>query len=256
MARSIPPQRLPAVLAAAAGVFVTHGYQRSQMQDVADALGLAKGTLYRYAASKAALFAAVVRYADGVEPPPGVDELPVGDPAPGELAGLIAARLTAEVGDMALTRALTSPHPLDDVTAELAGIVVDLYQRLARHRTAIKLVDRCAPELPDLAAVWFGTARGAQMSGVEAYLRARQATGALALPGPAPLVARTLVELCVLWAVHCRFDPAPPSHTAPSAAAAGGEFDDDTVAATLAALLTQALTHRHPCLPGVPDAPS
>jgi hypothetical protein len=33
--------------------------------------------------------------------------------------------------------------------------------RLARHRVAIKLVDRCAPGLPDLAKVWFGAGRGA-----------------------------------------------------------------------------------------------
>jgi hypothetical protein len=37
------------------------------MQDVADVLGLAKGTLYGYAASKDALFAAAVRYGDDLD---------------------------------------------------------------------------------------------------------------------------------------------------------------------------------------------
>ena len=238
MARTIPPERLPLVLEAAAGVFVAHGYQRSQMQDVADALGLAKGTLYRYATSKAALFAAVVRYADRIEPLPAAEELPVPDPAAGELAALVTARLSAEVADMALTRALTQrPRRRVEAGEELAGIVVDLYRRLARHRVAIKLVDRCAPELPDLAAVWFGTGRGAQLSAVEEYLRRRQTAGGLVLPGPPALVARTVVELCVLWAVHCRFDPAPTVGPTPS-----GDFDDETTAATLAALLAGALT--------------
>jgi AcrR family transcriptional regulator len=49
MVRTIPADRFPAVVAAAARVFITHGYQRTQVQDVADALGLAKGTLYGYA---------------------------------------------------------------------------------------------------------------------------------------------------------------------------------------------------------------
>jgi AcrR family transcriptional regulator len=135
------------VLTAAAGVFVARGYRRAQMQDVADALGLAKGSLYRYAASKAALFAAVVRYADGIEALSSLDQLPVTDPAPGELAGLVTARLSGEVADMALTRALAAPpdhHPADP-GAELTGIAVDLYRRLARHRVAIKLIDRCSP---------------------------------------------------------------------------------------------------------------
>jgi hypothetical protein len=69
---------------------------------------------------------------------------------------------------------------------------------------------------------------------MEAYLRRRQATNALVLPGPPPLVARTVVELCVLWAVHCRFDPAPPNY-------ADLDADDETVAATLAGLLAHGL---------------
>jgi AcrR family transcriptional regulator len=236
VARSIPADRVPAVLAAAARVFIAHGYARTQVQDIADALGLAKGTLYGYAAGKEALFAAAVRYADGVEPVP-VD-LPLPAPGPGELAGVVAARLAAQVPDMALSRALTGADPAPvEVGAELAGIVIDLYRRLAANRVAIKLVDRCAPELPELAEVWFGTGRGAQMAGMEAYLRRRQATGALVLPGPPPLVARSIVELCVLWAVHCRFDPAPPD----PAFAGVIDAEEETVAATLAGLLVHGL---------------
>lgn len=212
------------------------------MQDVAEALGLAKGTLYGYARSKEALFAAAVRYADDAEPIPTPADLPLSAPAPGELAALVAGRLAAELPDMALTRALSQPdHAIVDgvaVAEELAGIVVDLYRRLARHRTAIKLVDRCASELPELAEVWSTTARGAQMSGMEAYLRRRQASGGLVLPGPPPVVARTVVELCVLWAVHCRFDPAPQ----PSISSPGTPADDEVVASTLASLLVRAMT--------------
>lgn len=214
---------------------MTHGYRRTQMQDIADALGLAKGTLYGYAASKDALFAAAIRYGDGLEPLPETSALPLPAPADGELADLVAGRLAAEVPDLALTRALGRrrlPRTPTEAAAELSGIVVDLYERLSRNRVAIKLVDRCAPELPELGKVWSDTGRGDQMSGMGAYLDSRQKTGLFSLPGPVDLVARTTVELCVLWAVHCHFDLDPlasPSH------------EDAAVATTLAAMITRSM---------------
>jgi AcrR family transcriptional regulator len=237
MARSVPPDRFSAVVAAAADVFVAHGYQRAQVQDVADVLGLAKGTLYGYAQGKAALFAAAIRYADGHEPLPAVSDLPVPAPVGGEIAALVAGRLAAEVSDLKLAHALARPLPAAATAAErdseLAGIVTDLYARLAKHRIAIKLVDRCAPELPELAEVWLGGGRQAHVGAVEEYINRRQRAGTLTLPGPAPLVARTIVELCALWAVHCHFSPVPePDGTGP--------IDDPAVAAMLAQLLVRA----------------
>jgi AcrR family transcriptional regulator len=236
MARSIPADRFPAVISAAARVFITHGYQRTQVQDVADALGLAKGTLYGYAQSKAALFAAAVRYADGLEPVPEPADLPVATPGDGEIAALVSARLLGEIANMKLTQFVGDPANATDVDAELAVIVTDLYTRLARHRIALKLVDRCAPELPDLADVWFGAGRDAQIGALESYFVRRQRAGSVALPGPAPVLARTVVELCALWAVHSHFDPAP----APHSTAWAGAIDDETVAATLAELVVRA----------------
>lgn len=125
-----------------------------------------------------------------------------------------------------------------DARAELAGIVTDLYSRLARHRIALKLVDRCAPELPDLAEVWFGTGRNAQVDAVQAYLVHRERAGLLILPGPAPMVARTIVELCALWAVHLHFDPSPE----PWSIVQPGVIDDDAIAATLAEFVVRATT--------------
>lgn len=240
MARSIPADRFAAVVDAAARVFITHGYQRTQVQDVADALGLAKGTLYGYAQNKAALFAAAVRFADGHEPVPAPAELPVPAPADGEIAAIVAGRLASEVADLQLVRALTEPADAAsrDPGSELGGIITDLYRRLARHRVAIKLVDRCAPELPDLAQVWFGTGRRAQVDALTQYLTRQQRSGALVLPGPAPLIARTIVELTALWAVHCHFDPAPPT----SSGSDVDQVDDTIVAAMLTDLFVRATT--------------
>jgi len=227
------------VVDAAARVFVAHGYHRTQVQDVADVLGLAKGTLYGYAQNKAALFAAAVRYADGHEPVPVPAELPVPAPADGELAALVAGRLASELADLELARVLSDPTDVAStgLEAELASIITDLYRRLAKHQIAIKLVDRCAPELPDLAQVWFGSGRRAQVDALTEYLIRRQNTGALVLPGPAPLVARTIVEVTALWAVHCHFDPAPPAPGRPDP----DPVDDTAVAAMLAEVFVRAM---------------
>ncbi len=238
VARTIPADRFSTVVAAAAQVFITHGYQRAQVQDVADALNLGKGTLYGYVQGKAALFAAAVRYADGHEPLPDTSDLPITAPADGEVAALIAGRLAGEITQLALVRALIEPLPTDPAAgdAQLAGIVTDLYERLARHRIAIKLVDRCAPELPDLAAVWFGAGRHARVEALGEYLTRRQDAGTLILPGPALLLARTIVETCALWAVHSHFDPAAD----PDLSAPREPVDDPPVAAMLANIFVRA----------------
>jgi AcrR family transcriptional regulator len=243
MARVIPPDRFAAVVDAAARTFIAHGYQRAQVQDVADALAVAKGTLYVYAQGKAALFAAAIRYADRVEPLPGPGDLPVPAPSEGEVAAVVTARLAGELADLALTRALARPAG-GESPAELASIVTDLCARLGRHRVAIKLVDRCAPELPDLAEVWFGSGRWALVAALQEYLRRGQASGGLALAGPTPLVARTVVELCALWAVHAHFDPSPVPPGAPTA----GHVDETTVTAALAAFVARATS---PDSPGI-----
>lgn len=157
------------------------------MRDIADVLGLAKGTLYGYAASKDALFAAAIRYGDRLEPLPDTTALPLPAPADGELAELVAGRLAAEIPDLALTKALARrrlPRTSVEAGVELSGIVVDLYERLSRNRIAIKLVDRCAPELPELGKTWSDTGRGDQMSGMGVYLDSRQRAGRPCPPLP------------------------------------------------------------------------
>jgi AcrR family transcriptional regulator len=226
MARTRPTDRFPQLISAAADIFIAQGYQRTQMQDVADRLGVAKGTVYGYVESKAALLGAALRYADGIEPPPSPDELPIRAPADGELAAMVTDRLRDEASTLLLTRALTEPRGDRD---ELQHVVEDLYHRLARHRVSIKIIDRCAVELPDLAEVWFGLGRRGQVAALSEYLQRH--TDTLHLPGPTPVIARTILETCVLWAVHLHWDPAG---TQPDA-------DPAIVAATIAGLFTHGL---------------
>jgi len=56
----LPARRRAAILRAAVGVFARHGYRDTNLQDVAGALGVAKGTLYLYYRGKEQLFLAAV----------------------------------------------------------------------------------------------------------------------------------------------------------------------------------------------------
>ncbi|HKB01310.1 MAG TPA: TetR/AcrR family transcriptional regulator [Gemmataceae bacterium] len=56
----LPARRRAAILRAAVRVFARRGYRDTNLQDVADALGVAKGTLYLYYRGKEQLFLAAV----------------------------------------------------------------------------------------------------------------------------------------------------------------------------------------------------
>src|SRR5262245_39951324 len=72
MPRPTPTDRLPKLLDAAAAAFVEHGFHRTQMDDVAERLGVSKGTIYRAVDSKEALFAAVIAWSDNPDNPDNI----------------------------------------------------------------------------------------------------------------------------------------------------------------------------------------
>lgn len=57
---SLPVRRREEILAEASGVFAARGYPGTDLQKVADRLGVGKGTVYRYFPTKDALFLAAV----------------------------------------------------------------------------------------------------------------------------------------------------------------------------------------------------
>jgi AcrR family transcriptional regulator len=185
-------------------VFIQLGYRRTQMSDVADALGVAKGTLYLYVESKEALFDLVVRSAD-VEDSAGVPvELPVRTPARGATLEHVRERLAQSAPPASLTAKRAGP-----IRVELERIVRELYDTLHRQRTAIKLLDRCAHDYPELAAVWFSGGRGYLLELLTRYLESRMRRGVLPRLSDPALAARLIIENVALWAVHLNWDPSP-----------------------------------------------
>lgn len=238
MPRLVPADRFSSLVAAGTATFVAQGYRRTQMQDVAAAMGVAKGTVYSAVASKDALLLACLRYADGVEPTPASESWPLPAPEPGELVDLVSQRL-GEVAQLTLNQ--LDPAPADSPADELRLVLEDLMQRLASHRHAIKLVDRCAPEIPELAALWFGAGRAHVVNQLREHLVRRAGQGQVRLtahPQHWDVVARTLVETCVMWAVHLHWDPAPEEFRT--------SRPDDEVAHTLAAMFSAGLVPQGP----------
>jgi AcrR family transcriptional regulator len=208
MARKTPPDRLPQLIACATKVFIEQGYRRTQMDDVATALGVAKGTLYLYVESKEALFDFVARCADAEPPLPQFAPLPLPTPQPGATLRYVRERLARNQTLPALTAALTRQR-VKDARAELTVILGELYDTLARNRHGIKLLDRSAQDLPELAALWFDTARGGLIATLAHYLEIRMHRKLLRLLPDAAVTARLIIEALSFWAVHRHWDPRP-----------------------------------------------
>ncbi len=208
MARVIPESRLKELLHCAQRVFIEQGYRRTQIADVASALGVAKGTVYLYVESKEALFVACLRYADQDAPLVSELELPLRAPAPGELLRELSQRLEEEALPAELSRALERQR-VDDAAAEFEGILRALFAASARHRTVIKLVDRCGRDHPELAAAFYAGGRFAQLEALTRYLESRIRRGRLPKVPDVAVAARFVIEAITTWAVHIHWDPAP-----------------------------------------------
>ena len=204
----MPDDRLERLVDCATQVFIEQGYARTQMADVAAALGVAKGTLYLYVESKEALFDLVARYADAEQPFAHRPALPVRTPKPGATAKYVRERLTQGGVPPTLAKALGQKRTAD-VRAELEAITRELYATVARNRRGIKLLDRSARDYPELAALWFEGGRGGLIGLLSQYLEDRMRRKLVrSLPDPA-VAARLMIETIVFWAVHRHWDPHP-----------------------------------------------
>lgn len=205
MARRAPLDRLDRLVDVATDVFIDRGYRRTQMADVAAAMGVAKGTLYLAVAGKEALFDLVVRFADGPRPIPQ-RPLPVPAPPPGATLELVAAEIVRQQAPPALAAALARRRP-GAARDEMAAIAGELFDTLSRNRRRVKLADRAAIDWPELAALWLEGGRAGLVGLLGSYLDDRIRRGRLRPVPDVPAAARQILETCVCWAVHRHWDP-------------------------------------------------
>lgn len=227
MPRTTPPDRLAKLLDASAAAFVAHGFQRTQMDDIAERLGVSKGTIYRSVDSKETLFAAVIAWGDSPDRVPGDGLVSATDVA--TVAAVVATELADAVAGLALTSIVASRTRLrasEGIAGEIERLTASLCQVMRSRRTAIMVLDRCAGEMPELANVWFGEGRYALVDLWQDYLTLR--ANHLTIDLDPAILARTIVEVVTTWAVKMPWDPAPRP------------YPDDTTAAC-AAMIRQLL---------------
>ena len=150
--RTIPPQRFDELVRKATEDFIARGYRRTQMADIAEAVGVSKATLYLYVEGKDALFALCLRHANDPNALGLPPELPVRTPPAGSTAARMSKRLDGAVGRPLLAAAIGRARA-DDIGEELRGILREFYTEMETNCRGIKLVDRCWDH-PELGSLW------------------------------------------------------------------------------------------------------
>ena len=215
MARRIPEGRFDDLVRVASNVFIAQGYRRTQMADVAAALGVGKGTLYGYVESKEALFELCLRHADSRGPVEQPDTLPLPTPEPGALLRTVRGALEREGRLPELSRALERRRARD-IRVELEAVLRELYDVMERNHRGIKLIDRCADH-PEVAPQWQAAGRVAVRDRLVGYLESRVRAGQLRRFPDVQLAARFVIETIATWAVHIKWDAFPQAFDAKAA---------------------------------------
>lgn len=230
MPRKRPHNRLDIIADAATDVFIRNGFAGAGVAQIASMAKVGPGTIYLYAASKDALFDLALRRALE-DPTVWAIALPHPAPERGAVADAAWRCLQNAAHFPQLWLAADSPAPpAPAVRWEVEGIVLELYTWLHRYRRAIKLVERCAGEWPDVAQVfqrrfWRGGVRR-----VADYLARRTREGVLP-PRPDPLAAaHFLIESLTWMAVHRHWS------------SEGAQLPEESSAATAQQMLLAALT--------------
>lgn len=207
MARRIPENRFAELVAAATNVFIARGYRRTQMSDIAEAVGVAKGTLYGYVEGKDALLALCLLHADPSVPFDQPTQLPIATWPKGQISDILAKRTTEESIGAVLSTALTLERA-KEIGVEFEAVMREFYDTLYRNRWAIKLIEKCTDH-PEFGDVWQSQGRETPRIAFARYLESRIRAGQLREVPDVQLAARMIIEVCTTWAVHIHWDPIP-----------------------------------------------
>lgn len=200
MPRKRAPNRLDQIADAATEVFIQDGFAAAKVTRIAQRAKVGPGTVYLYAEGKEALFDLALRRALE-DPTVWAMSLPHPSPLPGAVADALWRCLQNASHFPQLWLAGESPPP-DDVPAEVEGILREMYRWLTRYRHAIKLIERCGTEFPDVAQVFYRRFWRGGIRRVGDYLVRRMAEGAIPARGDGLAAAHLTIEGLAWMAVH------------------------------------------------------
>jgi AcrR family transcriptional regulator len=160
---------------------------------------MSTGSLFTYVESKEALFHLVFVHGFGLSPQ-SLPVLPLATPGPGETIGLIEGGLR-QIPIPRFRAAMAVAKPAD-VAAELRQIVEERYAVIERYWPVVAVIERCAVEMPELEAVYFGRARPGYYAELGCYLERRAAAGLLRAMPDSTVAARVVIESLSWFAWH------------------------------------------------------
>ncbi|WP_285627984.1 TetR/AcrR family transcriptional regulator [Actinoallomurus iriomotensis] len=202
----VPARPVEEIAEAAARVFMAKGYRGAGISDVSAALNMSHGAVYTYARSKAALlYLALLRLARP-ESLAGL-EIPVATPAPEEIVAVVDTGAADHSGFSRLTAAADGRRRHESVAEEFGAIIDELYEFVERNRRLLALIERCAPDLPELAQHYFIQRRRTLLATLGDYLRRHIQSGALRPVPDVPAAARFITETVAWFAWHRIDDP-------------------------------------------------
>lgn len=202
----VPPRPVAEIAEAAARVFMAKGYRAAGVSDVSAALHLSHGAVYTYAKSKGALlYLALLRLASP-ESLTGLD-IPVPTPAPEDIVAAVRAGDGGHDALPVLAAAAGGRRRHVSVAEEFGAIIDELYGYVERNRHLLALVERCAPDLPELARFYFVQRRRTLLARLGDYLRRHIRSGALRPVPDVPAAARFVTETVTWFAWHRLDDP-------------------------------------------------
>ena len=206
MARTIPDDRLQRLAEVAIEVFINRGYRLTQMEEVAKALGVSKGSIYNYVESKEALFAFCLK-TTAQDPDAMTATLPIATPKKGALLReLKRESVTLRSRDL-LTQALKRKRSTD-IEKELSEIIGEMYDENQRFAVVIKLIET-AVNHPELSTGWQQIGRVDHRDRLQEYLESRVRSNQLRSFPDMRVRTRFIIECIATWAMHIRWDPSP-----------------------------------------------
>src|ERR1700733_11136947 len=195
MPRVPASERMLELARAATTEFGRLGYRGTKTAEVATKAGISTGSLFNYVESKEALFHLVFLF--GFEmTSERLPALPVATPAPGATFAVIEAGL-AQIQMPRMRAALSEEQPAD-VALELREILEERYTLIEHYWPVLAVIERCAVEMPELEAAWFGLIRAEILEELVTYLERRMAEGLLR-PMPDSRVAAGVVTESLSW---------------------------------------------------------
>ena len=230
MPRKRQRNRLDNIADAATEAFIRGGFGATGVAQIAAGARVGPGTIYLYAESKDALFDLAIRRALE-DPTLWTLKLPHPLADHAAVADAVWRCLQNAAHFPQLWLAADSPPPRGgDIVAEVQGIVSELYGWLHRYRRAVKLIERCAGDWPEVVQVferrfWRGGVRR-----VADYLSRRMREGVIPQREDPSAAAYLLIESLAWMAVHRHWN------------SEGAELLEPSSAATAQQLLVTALT--------------